>query len=117
MSDSPSVELVVTSFDDPLVACLRGGRQAEVPVASAGRRYDGRYAPPADPPPDAGLTFLVARRAGDVVGYSGLRRLGDDTAELERVHVHPSYRGPDLTRLLLAGVEDLARRRGYAVVR
>jgi GNAT superfamily N-acetyltransferase len=63
------------------------------------------------------MVFLVARRAGDAVGYAGLRRLGDDTAEVERVHVRPDYSGPDIAGMLLAGVEDLARRRGFAVAR
>ncbi|MGH3375794.1 MAG: GNAT family N-acetyltransferase, partial [Actinoallomurus sp.] len=65
----------------------------------------------------AGLVFVVARQAGGAVGCAGLRRLGDDTAEVERVYVRPAYQGPDISRLLLAGVEDLARRRGFAVAR
>ncbi|MFB9840470.1 GNAT family N-acetyltransferase, partial [Actinoallomurus acaciae] len=40
-----------------------------------------------------------------------------DTAEVERLYVRPPYRGQGISRLLLAGVEDLARRRGFAVVR
>lgn len=122
MSSSPPVELVVTSFDDPLVTGLRAQRMAEagpVPGPASGTVRPWPYGPvvAAEPPPDAGLTFLVARQAGEAVGYAGLRRLGDDTAEVERVYVRPGYRGPDISRLLLAGVEDLARRRGFAVAR
>ena len=150
MSSSPPVELVVTSFDDPLVTGLRAQRAAETgpearcpgpdtprPGTKASRPgpearcpgpggaqpgaapYPGLpgYGPAAGRPSDAGLTCLVARQAGEPVGYAGLRRLGDDTAEVERVYVRPGYRGPDIARLLLAGVEDLARRRGFAVAR
>jgi GNAT superfamily N-acetyltransferase len=104
MSSSPPVELVVASFDDPLVTGLRPARQAEA-------------GPPPYGPGDAGVTFLVARQGGEPVGHTGLRRLADDTAEIERVRVRPSYRGPDITRPLLAGVEELARLRGFAVAR
>lgn len=115
MSSSPPVELVVASFDDPLVTGLRIGRRVEAgPVE---RRPAGPYGPVPATPPDVGMTFLVARRAGDAVGHTGLRRLGDDTAEVERVHIRPDYSGPDIAGLLLAGVEDLARLRGFAVAR
>jgi GNAT superfamily N-acetyltransferase len=68
-------------------------------------------------PADAGVVFLVARRAGGPVGCAALRRLGEDTAEVERLYVRPDHRGLGISRLLLAGVEDLARRRGFAVAR
>jgi putative acetyltransferase len=114
MSSSPPVELVVASFDDPIVTGLRAEQGARSRPASvtgeAPRRAGG-------PPPDAGVVFLVARQAGGPVGCAGLRWLGDDTAEVTRVYVRPAYRGPDISRLLLAGVEDLARRRGFAVAR
>lgn len=120
MSSSPLVELVVASFDDPIVTGLR----AEQGVRSAPASATGEASGPAGgSPPDAGVIFLVARQArgaggaGGVIGCTGLRRLGDDTAEVERVYVRPAYRGPDISRLLLAGVEDLARRRGFAVAR
>jgi GNAT superfamily N-acetyltransferase len=115
MSSSPPVELVVASFDDPLVTGLRIGYGAKAETVV--RRPVGSYGPVAEAPPDAGMTFLVARQAGAAVGYAGLRRLGDHTAEVERVHVRPDYSGPDIAGLLLAGVEDLARRRGFAVAR
>jgi GNAT superfamily N-acetyltransferase len=92
MRSSTPVELVVASFDDPILARL--GVE-----------------------PEAGIVFLVARRAGEPIGCAGLRRLADDTAELEHVYVRPAYRGRGVPRLLLAGVEDLARRRGFTVAR
>lgn len=113
MSSGTPVELVVTSFDDPLVTGLRAEHAARSAAAGSGAPAGAAHVPPSD----AGLTFLVARQAGRPVGYAGLRRLGDDTAEVERVHVRAAYRGPDISGLLLAGVEDLARRRGFAVAR
>ncbi|HEY0540805.1 MAG TPA: GNAT family N-acetyltransferase [Actinoallomurus sp.] len=113
MSSGPPVELVVASFDDPIVTGLRAGRPRP-----ATPRPGTEGAPAAGPPAaDAGMVFLVAREAGAAVGCAGLRRLGEDTAEVERLYVRPAYRGLGISRLLLAGVEDLARRRGYAVAR
>jgi GNAT superfamily N-acetyltransferase len=119
MKSSPPVELVVASFDDPIVSRLYaepgtppGGDRAAVagrPGAAGG--------PASDAAADAGMVFLVARSVSDPVGCAGLRRLGDDTAEVERLYVRPEYRGRGISRLLLAGVEDLARRRGFAVAR
>ena len=106
MSSSPPVELVVASFDDPIMSGLlaeRGGRRAGAVAGS--------------PPADAGVVFLVARQVSEAIGCVGLRRIEDDTAEVERVYVRPAHRGRGISRLLLAGVEDLARRRGFAVAR
>jgi putative acetyltransferase len=119
MKSSPPVELVVASFDDPIVSRLRA--EPAAPPAGVSDRATapaGRSAA-ADRPDatDAGMVFLVARSASDPVGCAGLRRLGDDTAEVERLYVRPEYRGLGISRLLLAGVEDLARRRGFAVAR
>jgi GNAT superfamily N-acetyltransferase len=115
MSSSPPVELVVASFDDPIVGRLRiepGTRR----TGSSDQTTTGRFEV-ADGPGDAGMVFLVARSASDPVGCAGLRRLGDDTAEVERLYVRPEYRRLGISRLLLAGVEDLARRRGFTVAR
>lgn len=120
MSSSPPVELVVASFDDPIVTGLRAEQGVRSGPAPAAVEAPGAAGGPHASPRDAGITFLVARRAGgagDVVGRTGLRRLGDDTAEVERVYVRPAYDDPDIARLLLTGVEDLARRRGFAVAR
>ncbi|GAB2853104.1 hypothetical protein GCM10027176_64800 [Actinoallomurus bryophytorum] len=115
MKTSPPVELVVASFDDPIVSRLHAGPPptGEPGTAAAGRSR-AAYPPVAT---DAGMVFLVARSASGPVGCAGLRRLGDDTAEVERLYVRPEYRGLGISRLLLAGVEDLARRRGFTVAR
>jgi putative acetyltransferase len=122
MSDSPPVELVVASFDDPIVTGLQAEARRRAQAPAAGLvigPVPRRAAAPAGrhTPADAGIVYLVARRPDGPVGCAGLRRLGDDTAEVERLYVRPPYRGQGISRLLLAGVEDLARRRGFAVAR
>ena len=105
MRISPSVELVVASHDDPIVTGLRVEAERAASPCSA------------DIDTDAGTVFVVARHAYVLVGCAGIRRLGDETAEITRVYVRPEYREPDISRMLLSGVEDLARRRGFAVLR
>lgn len=109
MRTRPDVELVVASFDDPIAFGLRIEREAESAALSGSA--------PADTADDPGLVFVVARRSCGLVGYVGLRRLGDDAAEVECLYVRPEYRGLGVSRLLLAAVEDLARRRGFAFTR
>lgn len=112
---SPPVELVLASFDDPIVTGLRAEREARPGPARPVMHVS--TTPAGGPPPYAGVVFLVARQAGAPVGCAGLRPLGKDTAEVEHLYVRPAYTGPDITCLLLAGVEDLARRRGFTVAR
>jgi GNAT superfamily N-acetyltransferase len=112
MNSSPPVELVVASFDDPILTGLLAER-GDRPAVASGRSG----AVSGSLPVDAGIVFLVARQVSEPVGCAGLRRLGDDTAEVDRVYVRPEFRGRGISRLLLAGVEDLARRRGFAVAR
>jgi GNAT superfamily N-acetyltransferase len=125
MSGGRRVELVVASFDDPIVTDLLAKARPRAEASAAGQTVVPRPRSGADPyavhvPADAGVVFVVARRA-DVpdgpIGCAGLRRIADDTAEVERLYVRPPYRRQGVSRLLLAGVEDLARRRGFAVVR
>ena len=113
MSSGPPVELVVASFDDPIVTDLRAGLGR--PAMPRPLRGESPAAGPV--PADAGMVFLVAREAGAPIGCAGLRRLGEDTAEVGLLYVRPTHRGRGISRLLLAGVEDLARRRGHAVAR
>lgn len=113
MENRPSVELVVASFDDPIVTGLRVEHEAE-PAARFGTRSGSAGG---SPPADTGIVYLVAREPGGLVGCAGLRRLGDDAAEVRHVYVRPEYRGLGVSRLLLDGVEDLARRRGFTFAR
>lgn len=89
-------EMVVASFDDPIA----GGLCGEQPTA---------------PPP--GTTLLIARDRLGAAGVAGVRGLHDGCAEIERLYVRPCHQGLGLDRLLLAGAEELARRRGYPLVR
>lgn len=109
MSSRPGVELVVASFDDPIMTGLRVEREAES-AARPGHASD----PPSD---DTGVVFVVARTPREPAGYAGLRRLDDDAAEVDRLYVRPEHRGNGVSGLLLAAVEDLARRRGFAFAR
>jgi GNAT superfamily N-acetyltransferase len=109
MNTRLGVEIVVASFDDPILTGLRVEQDAE----SAARFGAAGGSPAAD----TGIVFVVARQSRALIGCAGMRRLGNDAAEVRRLYVRPEYRGVGVARLLLAGVEDLARRRGFAVTR
>ncbi|MCO6011076.1 GNAT family N-acetyltransferase [Actinoallomurus purpureus] len=122
MINSPRVELVETSFDDPIVTGLHVEQAAELAA---------RFGVAADRPSPAepGMVFLVARERAALIGCAGVRWIsatGIDTggpssggqgAEVGHVYVRPEYRGLGVTRLLLRGAEDLARRRGCRIAR
>lgn len=64
-----------------------------------------------------GGCFLVVFEDGEAVAGGGLKRLDDETVEIKRMFVVPSARGRGHASRLLKGLEEEARRLGYAVVR
>lgn len=84
-------------------------------------RYDGVVgsgpAPPVGDfePPDG--VFLVVWEGDVALACGGVCRYDDATAELRRMYVTPEARGRGLGRRLLGGLEDEARRLGYAFLR
>lgn len=109
MIDKLRAELVIASFDDPLVTALQVEQAAEL-AARLGAVADRPRAEP-------GTVFVVTRERRGPVGCAGLRGVGDHDAEIGPIYIRPEYRGLGVTRLLLRAVEDLARRRGCRTTR
>ncbi|SNS78231.1 Acetyltransferase (GNAT) family protein [Geodermatophilus saharensis] len=107
------MRLIPAAWDDADVRRLTGAQQAELRA-----RYDGG-AEPGTPPSAADVSVvLVARDAdGTAVGCGALRALGDGVAEVKRMFVVPAARGRGVSKLLLAGLEDAARDRGWTTLR
>ena len=61
--------------------------------------------------------YLVGWWGDEPVAAGGLRRLGEDVAEVKRMYVRPDHRGRGLAGRLLAALEDAAVSLGYRVVR
>jgi GNAT superfamily N-acetyltransferase len=61
--------------------------------------------------------FLVVFEDGAPVAGGGLKRLDDEAAEIKRMFVVPEARGRGHASRLLKGLEDEARRLGYAIAR
>lgn len=57
----------------------------------------------------ARAAVVLASEAGHAVGCAGLRPLEDGTLELKHFFLVPEVRGRGLGRVLLAGVEEVAR--------
>jgi GNAT superfamily N-acetyltransferase len=110
MIDTACIQLVEASFDDPIVTGLHVEQAAELAA---------RFGTDADRPTTAepGMVFLVAREPAGSIGCAGLRWIGAQAAEVRHIYIRPEYRGLGVTRLLLRGAEDLARRRGCRIAR
>jgi GNAT superfamily N-acetyltransferase len=84
-------------------------------------RYAGRAGSGAEPsasdlePPNG--AFLVGYEDGEPVCCGGVCRYDERIAEIRRMFVIPAARGRGFSRVLLAALEEEARRLGYSVVR
>jgi len=107
------VRLAAASWDDEEVQRLTTAQQAELRA-----RYEGDTEP-GTPPSAADVSVVLVARdpAGTAVGCGALRALGDGAAEVKRVYVVPEARGRGVSKVLLAGLEDAARSRGWTVLR
>jgi len=81
-----------------------GARLAPVPVTVVDRW--------AEEFGDPGGAVVLGRVEGRAVGCAGLRRLDAGALELKHFFLVPEIRGRGLGRVLLAGVEDVARTLG-----
>jgi len=66
-------------------------------------------------PPDG--AYVIVLEDGVVVAGGGVRRLGEEVAEVKRMYTLPEARGRGHGRRLLEALEDAARELGYARVR
>jgi GNAT superfamily N-acetyltransferase len=82
-------------------------------------RIDVPGAPEATPahmaPPGGG--FVVVFDDGVPVAGGGVKRLDDQACEIKRMYVVPEARGRGLAKVLLAALEEEARRLGYRIAR
>ena len=106
MHDEPC--LIETTAGDARATTLFALQEAELL-----RRYGGEDTGHR-PPPDA--PTLLLRVGDEPVGCVALSMHGR-VAEIKRMFVAESARGRGLSRVLLAGVENLARRDGVEVLR
>jgi GNAT superfamily N-acetyltransferase len=107
------VRLTPAAWDDAEVQRLTTAQQAELRA-----RYDGDTEP-GTPPSAADVSVVLVARDDDgtVVGCGALRALGGDVAEVKRMYVVPAARGRGVSKLLLTGLEDAARGRGWTTLR
>lgn len=102
-----------TTWSDPRVQALSDAQQAELRD-----RYDGRGESGTPPTAeDVAVVLLLTEEDGTPVGCGALRPLEPGVAELKRMYVAPPARGRGLSRLVLTGLEDVARERGWGTLR
>jgi GNAT superfamily N-acetyltransferase len=93
------------TYDGPSAEWLIAQLQQEYVV-----RYGGPDTTPVEPAEFAQPRgrFVVGYLDVEPVAMGGIRLIDDDTAEIKRMFVAPSWRGRGLSRLVLAGLEGLA---------
>jgi len=85
--------------------------------AAAGRPLQGGITTtPADFSPPGGA-YVVGWVGETPACGGGVKALGDLTAELKRIYVHPRFRGRGVGRSLVDALEDTARELGHRGVR
>jgi GNAT superfamily N-acetyltransferase len=107
------VKVVPAAWDDPDVQRLADAQQGELRA-----RYGGA-GEPGTPPSAADVSVVLVGRDDDgtALGCGALRALSDGVAEIKRMYVAPSARGRGVAKALLAGLEDVARNRGWTRLR
>ncbi|MBM7805515.1 GNAT superfamily N-acetyltransferase [Geodermatophilus bullaregiensis] len=117
LRDGSTALLRAVPYDDPVARALVARVQQEYVARYGGP--DEAAVDPAEFVPPAGL-FLVAEVGGVPAGCGAWRRHteGDDptVAEVKRVYVEPAFRRRGLAQVLVAALEDSARRAGYRSV-
>ena len=90
---------------------------AGLEVDLAFQDFDGELARlPGPYHPDRGGRFLLATRAGELVGCVALRRLDGHRCEMKRLFVRPGARGGQLGQRLVRTLCEEARAAGYRQV-
>ena len=114
---SPRIESRHTTPLDP---------QARIVLADLEREYDARYGDLFGEPASVEIgrypveafsaptgTFLLLEIDGSVVSAGAFMTIDEHTVEVKRMWTHTEHRGHGLARLVLAGLEAEARRRGF----
>ncbi len=118
LRDGSTARLRAVSYDDEVARDLVARVQQEYVDRYGGP--DGAAVEPAEFSPPAGL-FLVAEVDGERAGCGAWRRHTEGgpavtVAEIKRVYVVPGFRRRGLAQVLVAALEQSARRSGYRSV-
>ena len=109
-----AVALVALPADAPAAAALMRELDAEIverdPDGPIHGLHPGEHRDPR-------LRFFVLTVGGKPAGCGAIRELEPGVAELKRMFVRRAFRGSGLSRVLMAGLEEEARRAGVRMLR
>jgi GNAT superfamily N-acetyltransferase len=101
------------AWDDADVQRLTTAQQDEIRA-----RYGGKEEPGTPPSAaDVSVVLVVRDDDGAALGCGALRALGDGVAEVKRMYVVPEARGRGVSKAVLRGLEEAARRQGWTTLR
>jgi GNAT superfamily N-acetyltransferase len=111
------VELRRVGGDDPEARALVAAMEAWIAESFGPQEPDRTSTVGLDEmaPPDG--VFVILCEDGEPVAGGGLRRLGDDVAEIKRMFVEPAARGRGHGRRVLLELEAAATELGYRRLR
>lgn len=101
------------AWDDPVVQRLTDDQQREIRDLYGGKTEPGR--PPSAT--DISVVLVALDDDGTALGCGALRALEDGVAEVKRMYVAPAARRRGVSRAVLTGLEEAARRRGWTTLR
>jgi len=99
--------------DDPRRAEVRELLERHAAFASAQSPPEHCHVLDVDELLDPSVTFVSARRAGEVVGVGALKELDVTHGELKSMHTAETARGSGVGRAIVDHLVELARARGY----
>lgn len=103
------MKLTLCDWTDPDAQALRAAQRVDIE-----QRYGTPDSEPGPAPTAADITAFFLLRDGDAaLACGGLRAIDGTSGEIKRMFVPVAHRGRGLSRLLLGGLEDHARRLGW----
>ena len=111
------IEIRRVPGDDPAARGLVAALESELAASYGPMTPDRTSTVAADEMVPPAGAFVLVLEDGRAVAGGGVRRLGDDVAEIKRMYVHPDARGRGHGRRLLDAIEAEAAGLGYRRLR
>jgi putative acetyltransferase len=114
--ENPGVEPLVIDVEDPRADDVRSLIERHLTFNRSVTPPEGVFALEVEGLADPSVTFVAARRDGELVGIGALRQIDPHHAEVKSMHTIASARGQGVARHLLDHLLAIATERGCSRV-